>query len=102
MIIKLFSFFKVFIGEKCIVRILTVCSFKLMHCMPSRTTVTSFRAPIPAISHFDLFGSRPEIFEKLSKTKIHITDVCCLTAKVELAYAVYKRSCSNILSLPMF
>ena len=38
-----------------------------MYCMPQRTTLTPFRASIPAISHFDLFESRPEVSENLSK-----------------------------------
>ena len=38
-----------------------------MHCMPQSVTLTPFKAPVPAISHFDLFGFRPEISETLLK-----------------------------------
>ena len=38
-----------------------------MHCMLQSASLTPFRGPIPAISHFDLFGFRPETFENLSK-----------------------------------
>ena len=65
-----------------------------MYCMLQSATLTRFRALIPAISHFDLFGFRPEIFEKLSKTfKISVTDVWFLTKKVVLlAYMQYTKN----------
>ena len=75
-----------------------------MHCMPQSTTPTPFKAPIPAILHFDLLNFRPEIFRNLSKAfKISVTDVWFLTKKkASLTYAVYKKSCSNILNLSIF
>ena len=48
-----------------------------MHCMLQSTTLTPLRAPIPAISHFNLFGFRLAIFGNLLKIfKISITDIC--------------------------
>ena len=72
--------------------------------MPQSATPVPHRKPVPAISHFNLFGFRPEIIKKLLKSvKLFITDVWFLTKKVvSSAYAGYKKSCSNILSLSMF
>ena len=72
--------------------------------MPQSATLTPYRVPIPVISYFYLFGSRPEIFEKLPKTfKIPITDVLFLIKKVMSSVcAVYKKSCSNSFSLSIF
>ena len=72
--------------------------------MPQSATPTSVRAPIPAFPYFDLFGFRLDFLKNLSKTfKISITDICLMTRKVvSSAYAVHKKSCSKILSLPMF
>ena len=63
-----------------------------MHCMPQSATLNPFRAPIPAIPHFN-FGFRPEIFENLSKTlkRSGVIGICNV-----------QKSCSNILSLLMF
>ena len=65
--------------------------------MPQSATLTTFRAPVSGISHFDFF-------EKLTKAfKISIADIWFLTKEVvSLAYAVCKKSCSNILNLLMF
>ena len=53
-----------------------------MYCMRQSSTLTPFRALIPAISQFDLFGPSPDVFENLSKAfKISITDVWFLTKK---------------------
>ena len=72
--------------------------------MLQSATLTLYRAPIPAISCFDLFGSRSEIFGKLPQTfKISITDVWLLTKKVVSSVCgLYKKSCSNSFSLSMF
>ena len=69
-----------------------------MHCRPQIATLTTFKAPILEISHFDLFGLRPKLFEKLPKNfQMSIADVCFLTTKVmSLGYALYKKSCSDI------
>ena len=44
-----------------------VSSFKMVHCMPHSATLTPFRAPIPAISHFDLYDFRPKKISKFIK-----------------------------------
>ena len=44
-----------------------VSSCRFTHFLPQSATFTPFRTPIPAISHFDLFGLRPENREKRSK-----------------------------------
>ena len=68
-----------------------------MHCMPQGATLTPFRAPIPAVSHFYSFDFRPEIvsenLENLSKIfKTSITDAWFFTKKVvPLTHAVYKK-----------
>ena len=36
-----------------------------MYSIPQSATLNPFRVPIPAISHLDLFGLRPEYSEKL-------------------------------------
>ena len=51
--------------------------------MPQNATFTSFRTHIPAISYFDLFGLRPEIWEKCLKiSNRFITDLVCLRKMV--------------------
>ena len=69
-----------------------------MHCRPQIATLTTFKAHILEISHFDLFSLRPKLFEKLPKNfQMSVADVCFLTMKVmSLGYALYKKSCSNI------
>ena len=44
-----------------------VSSCTFAHLIPQSATFTSFRAPIPAISHVDLFDLRPENYEKCLK-----------------------------------
>ena len=60
-----------------------VSSYKFTHHMPQNATFTSFRTHIPAISYFDLFGLRPEIWEKCLKiSNRFITDLVCLRKMV--------------------
>ena len=41
------------------------CIFsRFTHSIPQSATLTPFRSPIPAISHLDLLGLRPEKKEK--------------------------------------
>ena len=57
--------------------------------MPQSATLTSFRSPIPAISHFDVLGFNTDTFENLSKTSI--TDSWFFRKNVvSSVYAVYK------------
>ena len=44
-----------------------VSSCRFTHLIPQSATVTPFRTPKPTISHFDLFGLRPENCEKCLK-----------------------------------
>ena len=41
-----------------------VSSNRFTHLIPQSATFTPFRTPMPAISHFHLFGLRPENCEK--------------------------------------
>ena len=97
--------------EKCIPRILTVSSFKLIHCMLQSATLTPFGAPIPAILRFDLFGFRPAFFENLSKTfKIYIYITClvfnkesganslCTIQKIMFKCYLFKCQCFDLIS----
>ena len=60
-----------------------VSSCRFTHLMPQSTTFIPFRTPIPAISHFDLFGLRPENCEKcLNICSRFITDLLFLRKKV--------------------
>ena len=47
--------------------ILTVSSYRFTHLIPQSATFTPFITPMSAISHFDLFGLRPENCEKCLK-----------------------------------
>ena len=44
--------------------ILIVSFSRFTHSIPQSATLTPFRSPIPAISHLDLLGLRPEKKEK--------------------------------------
>ena len=44
-----------------------VSSYRFTHLIPQSATFTPFRTPMAAISHFDLFGLRPENCEKCLK-----------------------------------
>ena len=63
--------------------ILIVSSFRFTRLIPQIATFTPFRTPIPAISHFDLFGLRPENCEKCLKiSNRFITDSIFLRKKI--------------------
>ena len=58
-----------------------------MHYMLQCINVTPFRAPAPAILHFELIRFRPETSKKLLKTsKISVTDVWFLTSPQHMQY----------------
>ena len=58
-------------------------SCRFTHLLPESATLTPFRTPIPAISHFDLFGLRPETCEKCLKiSNRFVTDSIFLRKKV--------------------
>ena len=44
-----------------------VSSYRFTHLIPQSATFKPFRTPMPAISHFYLFGLRPEKCEKCLK-----------------------------------
>ena len=71
-----------------------VFSSRLIHSIPQSATSTPFRDPIPAISHLDLFGLRPENNENSWKACVkRMTEFLSFKKKVVLfAYAVYKNS----------
>ena len=91
--------------EKCIPRMLAVYLFKLMHCMPQSATLTPFRYLFQQF-HILIYSVSDQKFlkncQKPSKFQLQMF-VWFLTKKVvPSAYALYKKSCSNILSLSMF
>ena len=65
---------------------------KSVHFIPQIASLTPFSAPIPAFSHLDLLGFKPEKYENMSKTFItSIKDSLSFRKNVVLsAYAVNK------------
>ena len=61
--------------------------------MPQNTTLRTFKAFIPSVLRFDLYGFRPESLENLSKTfNIFIIDIWLFTKEeVLLVYALYRK-----------
>ena len=60
---KFFSMLSLSLHEKLTPRVLMVFTFELTHFIPKTATSTPFKDSIPAISHFEKFGLRPEYFE---------------------------------------
>ena len=54
--------------EKCILKIFKLFLFRLIHYVPLSSTLTSFRRPIPTISHFKVSPFDPDTFRNLSQT----------------------------------
>ena len=66
--LKFSSFLSWLLYEQWIPGILMGSSCRFTDLMPQNVTFTHFRTPVTAISHFDLFGLRPEKCEKCLKS----------------------------------
>ena len=67
---KFSSFSDFLLCEKWIPKSLREFNLKLIHFVPQSAIFTTFRAPIPATSHLDLLGFKPENDENMSNAFI--------------------------------
>ena len=60
---KCFCICNFWVQEKCTPKIFIIYVIKSIHVIPQTAILTPFREPMPAISHFNTLGSKPQHFE---------------------------------------